>query len=514
MSHSALHGPAHAGNFRVQVGRYRDRFYVDPLPGCTIAPSDLDWSAPSVSWTKPPFANRYVTMKAIADMPSEEWARLAGVTADARYEAIKSHDKLSGRVNMDRGSIVHQWAEDLLLGRTALFAEPNRWADGALQAAEPFRPALDAFFDAYQPEAFAVEAVCLHRTLNDVGYGGTMDALVKIDGELWCIDWKSRHSDHAAYLEEAAQGGAYIGADYMIVAGENGEAQRVAIPDVAGVLIVSIRADGYRAFPIDADRAIAAYADMHAWAVANKMSHNDIVGKPWGPRNGATPTLTPEPKDDPPGIDRRATLRGRFGLLPDDAKAEFKARNIAADDLDAIEEALNDLDPFSAKNTAAARAETAAVVAAVKTVTPPERVVVTPPDEGGPGDVSAFRILESRFMALSEVGRSWIGGIARDALVAGMPFGAGDTKTVRRFEIYRGLITLAERGHDDPAEDGELVRSLVATAVGSDDPYMPMFTVGHVVGAMSADEAATFARLCSSLCDDVTSVDIRQRPAA
>jgi len=279
-----LLGPANADHFRVKVGRYGDRWYTDPLPSCPIAPYNPTWKAPSVSWTKPPFSNKYVPMRSIADMAADEWARLATVPADARYEAIKSHDKLAGRVNMDRGSVVHAWAEDRLLGRVPLFAEPARWADGALEQAEKFRPALEAFFEHYQPEPYAVEAVCLHRTLNGVGYGGTMDALVKIDGELWAIDWKSRNSDHAAYLEEAAQGGAYIGAEYMIVAGDDGAPCRVRMPKVAGVLIVSIRSDGYRAYPIDAERAITAYADMHAWAIASKMTHNDIVGHPWAPR--------------------------------------------------------------------------------------------------------------------------------------------------------------------------------------------------------------------------------------
>lgn len=310
----ALHGPAVAGNFRVSVGRYRERWYTDPLPACDIAP-ESEWVGPSVSTTKPPFANRYYTLRGIADMPSAEWARLAGLDAEERYEAVKVADKIAGRINMSRGSIVHRWAEDRLLGRTPI---PGLDLDDrkALEQAERFRPALDQFFDHYQPETFAVEAVCLHRDLHDVGYGGTLDAIVWIDGELWVVDWKSRNSDHAAYLEEAAQGGAYIGAQYMIVAGDDGTPKRIRIPDVAGVLIVSIREDGYRAFPIATDGAVEAYRAMHRWWVAQRaVTENKVIGRPWAPRATA-------PAEPPATPDRRASIIARIKKLIEDGHGE------------------------------------------------------------------------------------------------------------------------------------------------------------------------------------------------
>jgi hypothetical protein len=62
--------------------------------------------------------------------------------------------------------------------------------------------------------------------------------------------------------------------------------------------------------------------------------------------------------------------------------------------------------------------------------------------------------------------------------------------------------------------DDELVRSLVATVWGNDLPFQPIFTTGHVVGAMRATEAKQFAELCVALRGDVASVDVRRRPAA
>jgi hypothetical protein len=63
--------------------------------------------------------------------------------------------------------------------------------------------------------------------------------------------------------------------------------------------------------------------------------------------------------------------------------------------------------------------------------------------------------------------------------------------------------------------DDELVRSLVATVWGNDLPFQPIFTTGHVVGAMSATEAARFADMCVAVCSHSLPVDdLRRCPAA
>ena len=46
-----LLGPADADHFRVQVGRFGVRHYVDPLPGCDIAPA-WDGDVPAISTVK------------------------------------------------------------------------------------------------------------------------------------------------------------------------------------------------------------------------------------------------------------------------------------------------------------------------------------------------------------------------------------------------------------------------------------------------------------------------------
>ena len=248
MSRPILRGPADADHWRVKEGRFNERWYTDQLPACPLGEYLPDWRGPSISTLKPPFANKYVPMRSIAEMSDAEWKRLSSTSAETRYEAIKSHEKLAGRINMDRGNIVHEWAEDLLFGR------PMRLVLGysgeAETQAERYRPALVQFFDDYQPTLIAAEVVCLHRTLNGIGYGGTCDAMVAIDGRNYIVDWKSRSSDHAAYLEEAAQIAGYANAEYMIVETDGGPA-RAPIPELEGGLIVSIKDDGYRVYPVE-----------------------------------------------------------------------------------------------------------------------------------------------------------------------------------------------------------------------------------------------------------------------
>lgn len=274
---TALIGPAEADHYRVKVGR--SRWYYDPLPADETW-SATDWQGPSVSATKPPFANKYVPMRTIAEMSDEEWARMSTIDADARYEQIKSVEKTAGFVNMDRGTIVHMWAEDLLAGR--LLREPYGYKQAAAEAALQYRPALQAFFDDYQPRPVAVEVPCLHRTLNGVGYGGTADVLADLGSSgTWWIDWKSRKGEHGAYVEEAAQGGAYGGAEYMITVGADGNPQRSPIPAADGVLIVSLTTDGYRCYPIELDVAVSTYSAMHGWWVAQREAK---FGKAFAPK--------------------------------------------------------------------------------------------------------------------------------------------------------------------------------------------------------------------------------------
>jgi ferredoxin len=112
-------------------------------------------------------------------------------------------------------------------------------------------------------------------------------------------------------------------------------------------------------------------------------------------------------------------------------------------------------------------------------------------DEGGAMIGEHFEPLKATYADLGERAKAWFNQLTLEADRASVPFRANQTKTLRRFELYRGLLLLA-RGGD---RDDEIVRALAAAAVGTDAPFCPDITTGHAVGAMSADQAAQFAHL-------------------
>jgi hypothetical protein len=250
-----LLGPADADHFRVKVGRFGDRFYCDPLPGCDIADAtDATW--PSISTVKKASGQdwSYVAMKRCAMAVATDGFKFNDDT-DGIYEAFKVHDKKARNLAFNRGTIIHLWFEDLLSGEpprtfTPFDLEVNKLKPEALDEATRYLPAVKAWHATYQPELVAKEVVCIHRTLNGVGYGGTADAIISIDGKTYMADWKSRGSDHDAYAEEAAQVAALAGAEYMIVVDDDGSPVRRLLPPLNGGLIVSIKTDGCRTYPV------------------------------------------------------------------------------------------------------------------------------------------------------------------------------------------------------------------------------------------------------------------------
>jgi hypothetical protein len=434
-----LLGPADADHFRVKVGRYGDRWYADPLPDCPIAKAtDAVW--PSISTVKKASGSdwSFVALKRVAAALEQDADRLRGLDYGARYDALKSINQRGLGSAAQRGTNIHLYCEAKLRGYTNVLI-----ADG--DPGTNYFPAVDDFFDKYQPELVAAEYVVVDRTLNEVGYGGTPDAIVRIDGGLYAIDWKSRgeDSEHGAYAEEGAQIGAGAHAEYMIVEGDAGP-ERCDMPKLDGGLVISIKHDGCRVYPVDLDKAFGHFQNMHSWWCARR-TERDSVGKPWAPKKSGLPTLSP---------------------------AQFEvAQNIAATS------APVDLTPTPADQHAALN---------------------TAPDEGGPGDAGGFLALETQFKALDDGPRKWVTELVRDAQRANVSFHSQGNQTVRRFELIRALTLLAPSQPDD-----ETMRALLATVLG-DVAWFPSVTVGHLVGSLSAWDAATFAGRCDLLVNNDT----------
>lgn len=272
-----LKGPADADHYRVKVGRYGDRWYADPLPADDIAgTTDAAW--PSVTTVKKASGSdwTFVGLKRVAAHLEEKPDCLTGLPYDERYELLKSINKLGLERAGGRGTQVHTYLERALRGQPITTPFDNA-------AGLPYLNAVQAFLDERQPELVAAELVCINRDLNDVGYGGTADCILRIDGGVYKVDWKSRgeDSDHGAYPEEAGQLGAYADADYFLAEGDTGP-KRMRLPALDGGLVVSIKPDGYRIYPVDLDKAREHWRRMHAWWVARR-TEREPIGKPWAP---------------------------------------------------------------------------------------------------------------------------------------------------------------------------------------------------------------------------------------
>lgn len=90
-----------------------------------------------------------------------------------------------------RGTTIHSWLEDMLLGR-----KPPELTGQALD----YEAAAQSWYDTFDPEVIATET-----TMFADGYAGTADAVVRMHGEVWLLDFKT---SKAVYGEAALQAAA------------------------------------------------------------------------------------------------------------------------------------------------------------------------------------------------------------------------------------------------------------------------------------------------------------------
>lgn len=444
-----LRGPADADHYRVQVGRYGDRWYTDPLPGCSIAPAS-DWTGPSISTVKKASGAdwSFVSLGRAADDIANNPGRYDGLTRSEVYDTLNGANKRGLNRAAGRGTLVHLWAEDLLNGRPmrpvgALDLQALRLDRGSLDDAMQYQAALSAFFAEHRPELVATEIVCLHRTLNGVGYGGTADAVLSIGGKLYLADWKTRGADssHGAYPEEAAQVSALAGAQYAIALGATGP-QRIELPEMAGGLVVSIKPDGYRAYPVDLDAGFAHWSALHAWWVARR-DERKAVGRPWAPKGSA----------DAPADPQRDALRSRVAWLLDNGHEE-RLRVLWPADVPPLSQAGHTPAQYAQIGALLDRIETAvsAPFAVTAPAPAPEEPAPAPApavvtvDEGGLVDDQAYNLLSGAFASLAADRAELVSGIAAEAAAVGRPLSMDQLRSVRRWEIGRALVRWANSG--------------------------------------------------------------------
>jgi len=241
-----LQGPADPDQFRQQVGRYGDRFYVDNLPACDLhEPQHPPRALPSVSVIKNQWPKHLTAWagRQAAEYAYDHQDAWRTLDRDAAVDLIaNASDRMKNRA-AKRGSDVHTFAETLAEGR-----RPD-WtmADDNVM---PFRAAIEKMVRDLQIKPIVSEAVVFNH---GTGYGGTFDVIADTIHGRGLLDYKSRLK-HSPYPEEACQVAAYAGGDYMIVE-ENGIAVRKPIPGIDFLAIITITPDGFRVHEVNEEDA-------------------------------------------------------------------------------------------------------------------------------------------------------------------------------------------------------------------------------------------------------------------
>lgn len=153
-----------------------------------------------------------------------------------------------------RGTAVHALAEDVIHGREVDVPEH------LLAHVEGYVRWLDAF---------GVEPLLTERQVANRKwwYAGTFDAIVRIGGETWGLDWKT---SKAVYGSTALQVAAYMGAEFYV--DDDGEEQ--PLPEVDRIGVVHVTDAGTRLHPFK-DREAAWKDWLHVAWVANSVPRID-----------------------------------------------------------------------------------------------------------------------------------------------------------------------------------------------------------------------------------------------
>jgi hypothetical protein len=465
--------------FRKKVGSYSDRWYIDPLPSCPIAPHASAWQAPSVSTIKKAAGKDWspVTIRRIAGWVVDNRPDWSG---EVEFERVRSQmasasDDALGLAS-ERGTQIHTMFEEYGNGGDPASVELDA-------AAQNYRTTTLRAIGELQPKVALAEAVALSRSL---GYGGTFDAVwwVGADSPLhqwvpdlqvgfYMVDYKSRAKNHDVYLEEAWQAGAYGRADYWVIEGDDGQPTRIEPLELVGGLILSITPSSYRVYPIDLDLAFAGFQELLAlWKRRAAGKPQSGIGQPWPDR--------PYTRDEWVRL-RIATIKDLGGIpqllavWPEGVtRPKLQVEPYSDDDIDALLVPLNNAErevgaPWPPNDPGRS---TAAVV------------------EGDEWDQDKVWAVRYRFERLASVSQEYITSLVRQADEAGVPFGHLRTNpTARRISIYRALILAVEHKLDEKA-----LRAIIGHTTGTSSDKVPLAVT---LGRLTADQAQVVQQMVS-----------------
>jgi hypothetical protein len=243
------------------VGLARDEkhnYYLDgegPIASVTTILGVVDKSGPLIGWAK----------RITAEAAVKHRAEIAGWVDSFGDDGAVSMLTKAATVIRDRaanaGSEVHGIAEAIARGQEITVPEELG----------PFVAAYRGWLERFEPEFLAAEEMVYSHE----GYAGTFDAIVRIAGETWLLDYKT---SKGVYPETAMQLAAYANADFI---GRPADPTRYALPVIEQYGVVHIRPEGAELVPMDVDGAYAAF--LAAKALTEWRQGSSIVGRPVGP---------------------------------------------------------------------------------------------------------------------------------------------------------------------------------------------------------------------------------------
>lgn len=206
-----------------------------PWPGVTTVTNVLDKPA-LTNWHKTQVAEAAIIH---AERLIEDRDR-GDVEAAVVYLLNLRNEGSHGR---DRGSRIHATLESVLRH------EPYELEP----ADEPAITGARTWLNQVRPEPIEVESFLINRSL---GYGGTLDLVARIDGEVWLLDWKTSKTvawpNGNVYDEMRLQLAAYAHAEFIARPGDSTEHP---MPEITRAGIVHVTDAGTRLYPADITEA-------------------------------------------------------------------------------------------------------------------------------------------------------------------------------------------------------------------------------------------------------------------
>lgn len=214
------------------------------VPGVTGIVKALDKSGPLVGWAK-----RETAACAIRNLPLlTQMVKDGG--PDAAVEWLKRTPDYQRDTAADLGSRIHLMAEAIARD---VEVEPS-------EEEVPYVEAYRRWQSVAKPEFVNVEFMVYSETYQ---YGGTADAVMRLAGDLWLVDYKT---SKGVYAETALQLTAYARADW---AGLPNDSRKFRIPKVTRYGVLHIRPEGAELVEFDCGpdewQAFRALRELRGW---------------------------------------------------------------------------------------------------------------------------------------------------------------------------------------------------------------------------------------------------------